>query len=156
VGKPEASSDAYTDLVGAQLREGERRSPIYRAISPNPDPGSAFLSYPALPLLWLWRSIAHKRSHQKVMRSSTFPVARRMLLVPTGTRLLVWSARRGFKPGDFLGDIASDRIVGAVSPTVGQGWRTVVIEMVDGDPVSIKLSASAVDRFIADLTQVAR
>jgi hypothetical protein len=75
-----------------------------------------------------------------------------MLVVPTGARLLVWSARGGFTPKSFLGDVAMDRIVGATSPTVGQGWRTVIIDIADGDPVSIKVSARAVERFVADLT----
>jgi hypothetical protein len=146
----------FHSLVDGELRAGETRGSIYPAISPNPDPGSAFLSYAALPLLLLWRRIAAKRLHQQALTSSGFPMARRMLLVPTGHRLLVWSARKGFAPDKFLGDLAYARITGAASPTVGQGWRTVVIDMADGDPVSIKVAAKNIESFMADLPSAAR
>jgi hypothetical protein len=61
-----------------------------------------------------------------------------------------------FGPAAFLGDVDAARIRGAYSPTVGQGWRTVVINLTDGEPVAIKVPATAVQRFIDDVTAAPR
>jgi hypothetical protein len=113
--------ETFRALATQDLQAGEEIEAVFAAIGPNPDIGGAFGWAPAFPLLWLSRRLARKRSHRSVADRSGFPVARRMVIILTNHRLLVWSVSRRWAPGALIGDLGRDRIRDAESPTVGQG-----------------------------------
>jgi hypothetical protein len=138
--------------VSEQLLDGETSSRPFAAINPNPDPGRAFGLGFAFPLLWASRRIARRRARQSTSERSGIPVSRRMVVAVTGDRLLIWSAGRRWEPDTYLGDISRQRIAGAQAPTVGQGWRSVRIDLVDSDSVTIKVAGQAADELAGLLT----
>jgi hypothetical protein len=142
--------------VAAQLRDGEVAGPAIAAILPNPDPGTAYGVSSAFPLLWLLRGVARWRARRSVQVSTGFPTAPRMVLALSGERLLVWSASRRWRLGEFLGDVPLGTITAARAPTVGQGWRSVVIELAGSPTVTVKVGARQADDLAAGLTGARR
>jgi hypothetical protein len=125
---------------------------VFRAIPPNPDPGSAFGLTVAMPLLWAYRRVSRRRHHRVAHERSGLPLARRMLLAVTDDRVLVWSASKAWRLQAFLGEVARSQIRQATAPTVGQGWRSVRLELVDADPVVVKVAADVADDLAALLS----
>jgi hypothetical protein len=125
---------------------------LFRAISPSPDPGSAFGLTVAMPLLWTYRRLGRRSQSRQSLARSGLPLARRMVLGVTDDRLIVWSASKSWEPQSLLGEFARGHVRDATAPTVGQGWRTVRIELDEGEPVVIKVVADKADELAALLS----
>lgn len=104
------------------------------------------------PLIMLAERIASRRRTRAAARASAFPLAPRMVIGLTGRRLLIWSTRSRWQAGTYLGEVSRDRIVLSTSPTVGTGWRTVLIYLANEPTVTIKVPAVTADSFAATLS----
>jgi hypothetical protein len=145
-------SAIWGPVIADQLGIEETAEPVLPAIAPNSDPGTAFGLAFAMPMLWVTRRLSRQRRDRRVLAQSGFPLAQRMVLAVTKDRLLVWSANRRWKPMSFLGALSRERIVRADAPTVGEGWRTVRIEVQDAEPIVIKVAAKYADPLAAVLS----
>ena len=82
-----------------------------------------------------------------------FPLDRKMAMVVTTDRLLIWrAARHSPRLPVLLGDVPRARITSATFPYVGGGWKVVRVELEDGvrvqffvDPVSAVAFVDALD-----------
>lgn len=142
----------WSSLLADQLGPNESAELVLPAIAPNPDPGSAFGLAVAMPVLWVTRRVSRQRRDRRVLAMSGFPLAHRMLLAVTNDRLLVWSASRQWKPMSFLGAVSRERIERGEAPTVGEGWRSVRIDLHDAGTVIIKVAAKHADPLAALLS----
>lgn len=105
-----------------------------------------------MPLIMLAERIAWRRRSGAAARVSVFPLAPRMVIGLTGQRLLIWAARSRWRAGAYLGEVPRDRIVLSTAPTIGSGWRTVLIYLANEPTVTIKVPAVTADRFAATLS----
>lgn len=133
----------------AELRPGERLSVLFPALTPPPDSGGGTTMAALAPLILAAEHIAWRRHSRATSGASKFPLAPRMFIGLTDSRILVWSARWRWRIGKFLGDITLDQVMAAKPPTVGAGWRTVLIHLAHGAEVHIKVPGTTADR-VAD------
>jgi hypothetical protein len=144
----DVASVNWRETAEAELREGETLVGVLPALSPPPDAGAGGLVPPFLiPIIraaegWHWRRATRRRA-----TTSRFPLAPRMIVALTDTRLLVWQARWRWRVGAFLGYVTLDRVVQADAPTVGAGWRTVRIFLANEPTVTLKVPAKVADDF---------
>ena len=82
---------------------------------------------------------------------SMFPLAPRMFIVLTNRELLIWAARRNWRLGDYLGSVHRQRIIQATAPTVGAGWRTVLVYLANEPTVPIRVPSTIADDLAAML-----
>lgn len=146
------NTEVWRPFIAEQLAAGEADVHGFAAISPNPDPGSALMPGGAEPLFWLADRFSERRRNRAVRERSGFPLARRMVLAVTSERLLVWSANRRWSRLSFLGAIPRDQILRAEAPTVGQGWRSVHIQIGGAEPVIVKVAGKNADELAALLS----
>lgn len=136
--------DAVMTAAAADLRPGEQLTALFPAI-PSDGPAGASAPSELMPLIIAVEHLAWRRRIRTSATSSMFPTAPRMLIGLTGHRLVVWSAARRWRPGKFLGYVTRDRLIQATAPTVGSGWRTVVIYLANEPPVSLKVPGPIAD-----------
>jgi hypothetical protein len=134
------------EQMARELRDGEQLRAVIPAFAPSPDSGSGFVPAIMIPVIavverWHWR-----RTTRSTAERSLFPLAPRMLLGLTDRRLLVWSSRRNWRLGNFLGDVALDRIVDAQAPTVGTGARSVTVHLANEPSVTFKVPGDVADQ----------
>jgi hypothetical protein len=144
---------AYQAMISAQVRDGETSSQPFAAITPDPDEGRGFGLIVAFPVLWAMRRLSKRHARRDTTKRSGIRMAQRMLVAVTSDRMLIWSAQRHWAPGEFLGDVALNRIADAQAPTVGQGWRSVRIDLVDGESVTIKVGSQHADELAGLLSR---
>jgi hypothetical protein len=143
-------------LAAAELQPGERLLALVPAITPPPDHGSGGLVLPGLvplvPLIMALQRAAWRKHTRAAATRSVFPLAPRMIIGMTDRRLVIWAARRRWHIGASLGSVWLDRIIAADAPTVGAGWRSVIIHLAGQPDLAIKVPASAADRFAVALS----
>jgi hypothetical protein len=137
--------------ASAELRPGERLLAICPALTPR-DSGGGLAVSGAWPLIMVVEHLAWRRRAGVAGRTSGFPLAPRMIIGVTDQRLVTWAARRGWRLGPVVGDVSRDLILQATAPTVGAGWRTVLIRLSSGPTVRIKVPANLADRLAAGLS----
>lgn len=80
-----------------------------------------------------------------------FPLDRRMALVITAERLVIFRAPR-VGAVEKLGEVPRSRIVSASMPYLGGGWRTVMIRTSDGLIVRLQVDRERADTFVNALS----
>jgi hypothetical protein len=135
-----------------ELRESEDLLALLPATRP-PEQGweGATVAW-LIPVISAIERLLHRRYLRTATKRSVFPLAPRMLLGITPTRLVVWRARRRWRLGPFLGYVTLDRILQAEAPTVGQGWRTIRLHLANEPAVSVKVPARYADKLAAVLS----
>jgi hypothetical protein len=81
-----------------------------------------------------------------------FPLDRKMAMLITTHRLVIWRAsRRDFRAPRLLGEVARCQIKSARFPFVGGGWRIVDVHLIDGHGVRFLVDGRAAEEFVAAL-----
>lgn len=152
------SLDLKQAAAAADLEPGERLWALIPAITPAPDYGSGglVLLAPLIPLMMAAQRAAWRKYARAASVRSGFPLAPRMIIGVTDRRLMIWAARRRWRTGVSLGSVKLDGIVAAEAPTVGSGWRSVIIHLSSQQELTIKVPAIAADRLAAALSDPAR
>jgi hypothetical protein len=137
--------------AAADLRQDEELETIFTALAPLPS--SMGMAPDGVWLLILAANhVRWRRSTRAAAEASNFPLAPRMFIGLTSQRLLIWEAPRKWRLGTLLGWVPRERITGAVAPTVGAGWRTVLISLADAPDVAIKAPPGNADRLASVLS----
>jgi len=139
-----------------ELRPGEKLSALFPALTPPPHAGGGQALDGLALLIVAAEHLAWRRRSRVTARTSMFPLAPRMFIGLTDSRILVWSARYRWRIGRYLGDVSLDRVMAAEAPTAGSGWRTVVMHLADGPKVPIKVPNSIADHLASGLSGRAR
>jgi hypothetical protein len=143
--------ERHREAAAAEVRAGETVLWILPALSPQERDGGLAITVLILPLMALRRWMWH-RSTRAAAKQSLFPLAPRMILALTDRRLLIWSARRRFRLGEFIGFVTLDRVVMAEVLTVGAGWRSLRIDLANEPSVRLKVPGSLADELAAVLS----
>lgn len=137
--------DKLRGQAAQDLRAHEELTGLFPAIRPADDSGHGLTVGWLVPLIVVVRRWQHRRELRTQTRESLFPLAPKMLVGLTPTRLVVWQARRRWSLGTFLGYVSRDRIIHADAPTVGQGWRTLRVHLANETSVTLKVPGRIVD-----------
>jgi hypothetical protein len=142
----------WKDAVRALgLAPGEDLLTMTPAVAPGRTGGGMSMSGLVVVKLAADR-IAWQRRTEAAARSSGFPLAPRMIIGVTDRRLLVWSAGSRWRVRKYLGEVSRDQITRGTAPTVGAGWRSVLIDLATGPTVTIRVPARTADRLAASLS----
>lgn len=144
-------SDWEDAIRAVALPADEPLLALIPALTPH-GPGGGLAPAELMPLIMLAERVAWLRRSRTAARLSMFPLAPRMVIGLTSQRLLIWSARNRWRVGKYLGEVSRDRIVLSTAPTVGAGWRTVLIYLANEPTVTIKVPAVSADRLAATLS----
>jgi hypothetical protein len=134
--------------AAAGLRPGEPLLGQFPAMSLE-DSEPVLAPAELMPVAMAVGKLMRWRYAKATARESAFPLAPRMVIVLTRTELLIWSARRRWRLGDYLGSVSRARIIQATAPTVGDGWRTVLIYLVNEPTVPIRVPGKIADQLAA-------
>lgn len=139
--------------VKSELRPGESALGLFPAITVS-DSGHGIAPAELWPLIMAAEYVLRRRRDRAASRGSLFPLSSRMIIALTDQRLLIWAAQLRWRPGMFLGYVTRDRILQVTAPTVGTGWRRVVINLANEPTVSIKVPAETADRLAQVLSGI--
>jgi hypothetical protein len=135
----------------AEARDGE--SPVLSLPAMTIHDGHGGLAIEGVwPLLMAVSHLVRRHRDRVASRAAQFPLSSRMVLVLTDQRLLIWAARRRWRPGRFLGDVPRDRILEVTSPPAGTRWRTAEFRLADGTGVSVRTSARSLGQLLTALS----
>lgn len=135
----------------ADLPPGEPLLALIPALTPD-GRGRGLAPAELMPLVMLAERIAWRHRSRAAARASIFPLAPRMVIGLTSQRLLIWAARSRWRAGKYLGEVSRERIALSTAPTIGPGWRTVLIYLANEPTVTIRVPAATADRLAATLS----
>jgi hypothetical protein len=143
--------------IVAHLQAGESLRRVFHVIIPPPSGGVAWGDAAVVvPLVRIVGRVMWNRAAAAAQEEVGIGLRPRMLWALTDRRILLFSALKRWQLGEPLGAIARTDVVGATAPTVGQGWRTVVLELTAGRQLSIKVGHTVADDLAAELASAAR
>jgi hypothetical protein len=135
----------------SELRPGEMLQAMFPAVSRPADDDRL-----RHPLLMIPGRVADRltlrRRLRRLTKESIFPLAPRMIVGLTTRRIMIWSARPGWRVGPFLGYVSRDRVLQATAPGNESGWRGVSFYLAQEPTVSIKVPARAADDLTRELS----
>lgn len=135
------------ELASGELREGETLQALFPALAAADPGGSGIMPAALVPVVAAVERWQQRRATRQTTKTSMFPVAPRMLMALTNRRLLMWAAGRGWSMGAFLGFVPLDAIVRAGAVTVGEGWRTVQVDLANEPSVRFRVPGQLADDF---------
>jgi hypothetical protein len=145
------------EQIAAHVRADESLRRVFHVILPGPNAGVAWGDAAVVvPLVRIVGRVMRNRAAAAAQEDVGIGLRPRMLWALTDQRILLFSALKRWELGEPLGAIARTEVVGATAPTVGQGWRTVVIELTAGRQLSIKVGHTVADDLAAELASAAR
>lgn len=144
---------AVPEQIAAHVRADESLRRVFHVIIPPPSGGVAWGDAAVVvPLVRIVGRVMWNRAAAAAQQEVGIDLRPRMLWALTDRRILLFSALKRWQLGEPLGAIARTEVVAATAPTVGQGWRTVVLELTAGRQLSIKVGHTVADDLAAELT----
>jgi hypothetical protein len=146
MGRRDEFVTAVKAAVSAELLADETPGSVFPVIADTPSGRRAM--GPALlvvPVMWAARRISERRAATATRLTSGLPMRKYMLWAITSQRVLFFELVPGRRIGTLLGSIDRLEVIEAMSPTVGQGSRTMVFTLTGDRTVSVKIPAAYVD-----------
>ena len=132
------------------LGPGEQPLMLVRARIPRSASGILTLAPLAL-LVWAFDAVRNRRQLGEARRATAgigFPLDRRMRVLVTTRRLLVWRDRGGRSP-EPLGTVPREDVLAARLPFIGGGsWRVVELQLRAGYVIRFQVEASLAEQFV--------
>jgi hypothetical protein len=135
----------------SELRHGETLQAMFPAVSQPAEEERVRQLLLMLPGRVTDRLLLRRRL-RKLTRESIFPLAPRMIVGLTTRRIMIWSARPGWRVGPFLGYVSRDRVLQATAPGSEPGWRAVSFFLAQEPTISIKVPARAAEDLTRELS----
>jgi hypothetical protein len=136
-------------VIDAELRPGEVFRVMFPVLIPPPDLGGGW--GPAaviIPLFWAVRKLMWRRAAGAVQVQVGIPLRYRMVWGTTDQRVLIFALRARWRLGPLIASVDRGDIVGATATTVGEGWRTVELELSGQRTLSVKVPAPWVNPIV--------
>ena len=140
------------DLAAKELRDGEALWALFPAMTASDDGGSGIMPAAFVPVVAVVERWQDRRSARQASKTSLFPLAPRMVMGLTNRRILTWAAGRRWSMGTFLGFVPMEAIVRAEVLTVGEGWRTVRVDLANEPSVRFRVPGQMADEFADTLS----
>jgi hypothetical protein len=139
------SEEEIKAIVVGHLNDGEDLEATSSALMPRSGGGRGVMPAALVPLAIAVRRWERRRERQRITGASPVTLAPKMIMAITNTRLVFFRAGRQWKPEELLSSLPRDEIRGAKAPTVGDGWRTVRIDVGRDEPLDIRVPARLAD-----------
>src|SRR5215469_3386418 len=151
------SPDWKPILTGAVagLEPGEQVSVIFGAMIPHEFFRGHVMTAELVPLLLIMDHVRWRYRTRAASRSAQIPLAPRMIIAVTGRRLVIWAARRRWRPGNVVGDLARDRIIEVNYGGTGSRPDLLVLHLTDGETLTLRVSATQAAELARRLRQAA-
>jgi hypothetical protein len=144
------------EQIAAHVRADESLRRVFHVILPGPNAGVAWGDAAVVvPLVRIVGRVMQNRAAAAAQEDVGIGLRPRMLWALTDQRILLFSTLKRWELGEQLGEIARQDVVGATAPTVGQGWRTVIIKLTAGRELTIKVGPTVADDLAAELAPAA-
>ena len=144
----------FRRVIGSEMRAGETFRTMFPVLIPPPDVGGGW--GPAaviIPLFWAVRKSMWRRAVRATQAQIGIPLRYRMVWGTTDQRVLIFAVRARWNLGPLITSVDRGDIVGATANTVGQGWRTVALELSGQRSLSVKVPAPWVDPIVNGFSQ---
>jgi hypothetical protein len=132
--------------VTAYLQPGEQLETLFTALIPPPESGGFVVTGGLVPLVWAVRRVARERAARAIRRATDVPVAQRMIVALTPSRMVIWRAARNWRLGDLSGELPRDRITGVTAAGRGAHSQRLVLHLSTGATVVIRVVPAVADR----------
>jgi hypothetical protein len=141
--------DRTRAVVTAYVQPGEQLESLFTALIPRPGSGGFVVTGALVPLVWAVRRVAWERAARAVSRATGVPVAPRMIVALTPSRMVIWRAARNWRLGDLLGELPRDRITGVTPAGAGTRSRRLVLHLSTGSAVVMRVAPAVADQLTA-------
>jgi hypothetical protein len=139
-------------MVTAYLQPGEQLETLFTALIPQPESGGFIVDGALIPLVWVVRRVAWERAARAASRVTGVPVAPRMIVALTPSRMVIWRAARNWRLGDLSGELPRDRIIGVITVGAGTRSRRLVLHLSTGSTVVMRVAPAVADQLTARLS----
>jgi len=135
-------------VVTAHLGPEERLVTLFTAVIPPPESDGVLVDGALVPRAWaawhaMWRHAARAAS-----RAADIPVAPRMIVVLTTSRIVIWRATRNWRLGKMCGAMPRDQILGASAAVGGTQSRRLVLHLSTGSAITVLVTPATADQLI--------
>lgn len=138
--------------ITAYLQPGEQLETMFTALIPRPESGGLVVTDVLIPLVWAVQRAAWERAARATSRATGVPVAPRMIVALTPSRIVIWRAARNWRLGDFSGELPRDRIIEVTAAGGGTRSRRLVLHLSTGHAVVIRVAPAVADQLTAMLS----
>ena len=132
--------------VTAYLPPGERPTVLFTAVNPSPESRGLIVTSGLVPLFWAARRVARERAARAVGREAGVPVAPRMIIALTPSRMVIWRAARGWRLGELSGELPRGLIAGATAAARGSHSQRVILHLATGASAVIRVTPVVADQ----------
>jgi len=136
-------------VVTAYVQPGEQLQALFTALIPRPGSDGLVVSGALVPLFWAVQRVAWERAARAVSQATGVPVAPRMIVALTPTRMVIWRAARNWRLGDLSGELPRDRIIGVTTAGVGTRSRRLILHLSTGSTVAMRVAPAVADQLTA-------
>lgn len=154
---PDKSWTTIRERAAADVGDDGNLRMLFPALAGGRDSGHGFTLMPFGTLYRLAGRAAEGVRTRRILAATGFPVRSRMIIGLGEHHMFVWSASKQWaygrwRIGRLVGTIPIDHVSTAEAPTVGQGWRTVVLQLTGKSPASLRVPAPVVNELVQALT----
>jgi hypothetical protein len=136
-------------VVTAYLQPGEQLETLFTALIPRPESGGVVVTAALIPLVWAVRRMEWERAARAISQATGVPVAPRMIVALTPSRIVIWRAARNWRLGDLSGELSRDRIIEVTAAGGGTRSRRLLLHLSTGSDVVMRVAPGVADRLTA-------
>lgn len=139
-------------VVTAYLEPDEQLVTLFTALIPPPELEGVVVDSGLVPLIWAAWYVTWRRAARAASRVADVPMAPRMIVAVTPSRIVIWRAARNWRLGDFSGELPRDRVIEVTAAGGGTRSRRLVLHLSTGPTVAILVNPEAADQLTAMLS----
>ena len=144
VGGPDWKQTRAT--ITEYLGHDEPLESMFTALVPPPERGGLTASAAVWPIVWAIWLATWQAAVRKSSQSAQVPLARRMIVVLTPRRLVIWRASRRWRLRAVAGDLSRDRIADIAVSGSAPRSRTLILHLTTGASITLKVSPESASR----------
>lgn len=150
---PDTQWKEIRERAAAELSEGDGLRLLFPALAGIKDSGHSFTLMPFGTLYRLAERAIEAQRSKRTLAESGLPLRGRMIIGVGREDIFVWSASRRWaygrwRMGRLLGQVPVSQVVSAEAPTIGQGWRTVNLQLAGKSSVALRAPSAVADEFV--------
>jgi hypothetical protein len=126
---------------------------LFTALIPPPESGGVVVDGVFVPLIWVAWHVAWRRAARAASRVADVPMAPRMIVAVTPSRIVIWRAAHNWRLGDFSGELPRDRIIEVTATGGGTRSRRLVLHLSTGSAVAMLVNPATADQLTATFSR---
>lgn len=141
---------AIKERAAAEVSADDGLRMLFPALSGGRDSGHGLTLMPFGTLFRVADRAAQGVRSKRSLEECGFALRPRMIVGVGDREIFVWSARKywaygRWRMGRMIGRIPLEQIATAEAPTVGKGWRTLVVQLTGKSPASLRVPSAVAD-----------